>query len=150
MSNKSATGNEKVSVEKHDASKVKHEVDKINRGERSPIDIDNQLNKTLTPNAFEMDRMDLSSMPPAAMHEHIDLMSDNDSDLDDDDNEHKDADSAAASNMQSLGLPSYSKFESDFKRRIDEMNANSRFDMQLKGKSLMSQTISLLQNKKQM
>lgn len=77
-------------------------------------------------------------------------MSDNDSDLDDDDNEHKDADSAAASNMQSLGLPSYSKFESDFKRRIDEMNANSRFDMQLKGKSLMSQTISLLQNKKQM
>lgn len=46
--------------------------------------------------------------------------------VDGDDNEHSNA-----------CLPSYKSFESDFRRRIDEINAANRFDMRLKGNDLL-------------
>lgn len=37
-------------------------------------------------------------------------------------------------NNPTLLTPSYSKFESDFRKRVEELNASSRFDMHLRGK----------------
>lgn len=46
---------------------------------------------------------------------------------------HTDLDSSDAGDDAAC-LPSYKSFESDFRRRIDEINAANRFDMRLKGK----------------
>lgn len=47
-------------------------------------------------------------------------------------------------NSQLHGLPSYAKFESDFRKRIDELSAKNCLDMQMNGKTNQFNSIDLI------
>lgn len=49
---------------------------------------------------------------------------------------HRDSDAVDGDDSENTNAPSYKMFESEFRRRIDEMNAANRYEMRLKGNDL--------------
>lgn len=114
--------NSMCNIDKINISKVNHEIEKLNPSERTPIGFGNQFNK-------------VKASTSQTNFENVNQLSDTNSSSDvDSDSDKKCLGAVNSANMQNLDIPLYSKFENDFKRRIDEMNSNSHFDVQLKGK----------------
>lgn len=106
------------------------ETNATNKNNQSEVEKLIRCERSAQPNKCRSDGM--TAIPLTSDIEKISSQIDSNL-IDDDNGDDSDDDGNDNDNNSTVRLPSYTKFESDFRRRIDEMNATNRFDMRLKG-----------------